>query len=776
MASGFETRQPAKQTFAFTGPNPVQVSPSAQGNSRGAQLVGGESRSGVVAGQEAAPMLGPQLGSFFEKVMEPHLQRRQQEEFIKGSIAQMGRQAGEEIKSSKGAFSKIFGQSSYVEGAVHYRVQEAVNKWSTDTLGKADDLKRMNDRDLAKYVSDSVTGLSSGDPYTDQMVTAAVFEQTGPVMQTIAKKRYVWQQEEASIAYGDNLSAAAGTFQQIAADAAKLSDPTDKDSAALVQATNNARASLMQPHGMDDETYKKSLQGAYRRAAESGNGYMVRLIKGAGFLNVLNDEDRTKMEDAELRYAKRASNSVLLGDPELAGRYTKLEAEARLAKLGHSIPGGVNGLGDRWRALNADIKRVTGFDHDVFDADAIVGKQMSGLDSVISAEQRRQDRAWQVEDREDGQQFQIERDAAEDAAENTAATLGWAAGQVRTAVAGGAKEPLINVLANNDYEQGDYSRIVKAYRGDGWVSPIVREKMQSKVMGSIGDQYSEATKTAHKEWATLNKQNPAAAMAYYGKWYPQMVNFDRLVGTLGPNTAFQRAFHNPQQYSITQMPPARRKEAAAEVKKAVDGMQYAWYNPFGRSNLNESSSKVVADAVWEQVAILSQYSSLPTAVLAQQAVQVATNDGLVERYGQFAWRNKGKTTPLRTLLGVQEDEADKLVTTAIDNRLKAAGFAGGANGNNYDIQRLNGPDGQPALFVSALDNDAGHAVMVTIKMADLKTAATQRVSASVAQGVPSAKGADPYRRIKGESGMDRLARINREVAAGADPVNHFNRK
>ncbi|MCE7796549.1 lytic transglycosylase domain-containing protein [Sphingobium sufflavum] len=775
MPSGFETRQPAKQTFAFTGPNPVQVSPSAQGNSRGAQLVGGESRGGVVVGQDAAPMLGPQLGAFFERVLEPHVQRRQQEEYIRGAVTQMGKQAGEEIKSSNGAFSKIFGQSSYVEGAVHYRVQEAVGNWVKETQAKEDDLKKMTDGDRAKYVSDSMAKLTTGDPYTDRLVQGAVFEQIGPVMQTIAKKAYVWGQEEAKASYGGNVATQSDVYQRHAVDADALSDPTDEESAAFVQATNNMRTALIKPHGMDDATYVGSLKGAYRRAAESGNGYVVRLMKASGFLDVLDDKDRTTLEDAEISYAKRAENSLLLSNPALADEYTKLESEARLVKLGHSMPGGVNGLGDRWRAFNDKIKRRTGFDHDMIDADAILGKQMAGLDSAIAGDQRRQDREWQIEDREDAQQFQLDRDAAEDAAENTAATLAWAGGNVRTSVAAGVKEPLINVLANNDYEQGDYSRIVKAYRGDGWVSPLVRDKIRAKVTASIGENYSEATKVAHKEWSALNKHNPAAAMAYYGSLYEQMANFDSIVGAVGPNVAFARAFNNPAQYSTATMPPAERKNAEREIKAAVADM--STWAPWGRTNMNESAQKVVYNAIWRRAAIIARTSPMPMADIVKHVSTTVFASGEVEQYGPVAWENRPNTVPIGRLLGLQPDEADKIVAGAIDSHLKAAGYAKGAFGKSYDIRRLQDPrTNSPAISVFTVNSDRAGVTQVIIPMSELKAAAAANVSARVARGVASAKGVDPYRRIKGESGIDRLSRINREVAAGADPVNHFRNR
>jgi len=721
--------------------------------------------------------VGGELGGFFADLMEPHVRARQQQEFIRGAVEQMSRQAGDEIRASSGGFSKIFGQSAYVEGAVTYSVQRRVNEWGANTLAAKDDLKKLPPDELAKYVSNSIEELSSGDPYTDSMVQAAVFEATGPVIQTIAKERHIWEQGNATQNFTSNLGAAADLYQQLGEAAARQTALDEDGGAAFAQATSNFKAAAMKPAGMDDDTYRKSLGIMVKSLSQSGRGHAATALLRSGVLDVLDEADRVKAEDAYDRYGNKAVKQALLS-PELTEELTALNAESKLVALGRSVPGGVTGHIQRWRDLNDKLKRVTGFDIDLYDAEDAVAKGMTVLDGVISRENRLEARRWTIEDMATRHQWELDKEARDATEASTAATMAWAMGAPRTGMLSGVSAKELETLANNDYARGDFSGMVRAFVNEKWTSTTVANKLQAHVEGSIGDQYTEATRLAHQQWQQLNQENPAAAMAYYGKWYPQMLNFDRLqTGGMAPSLSFQRAFQNPAQYSTIAMPQQRRKEAGEAIKVAISDMQSGWYNPFGRTNLNEGSQQTVYDAIWADAAVLAQNSSEPMGVLVQRATAVAQANGSLERYGALAWRNKPGTSPLGQMLGLQEDEADKVVTAVIGNRMTKAGFAAGAKGDSYTVQRLRDEKNQPVLYVSAWDEGKAREVAVTIPFTEFQQAATDHVSGKVS--APTAgriySGIDPYRRIAGETGAQRLARINREVAAGADPAKSLGR-
>jgi hypothetical protein len=100
-----------RQTFTFQGIAPVQDQPSARGSSRGAQVIGGASHGGVVTpGLETnAGPVGAQLGQFFEGLMQPKIQRKQEERFSEGFAAAQSGIALGELSHPDNPVNKIFG-------------------------------------------------------------------------------------------------------------------------------------------------------------------------------------------------------------------------------------------------------------------------------------------------------------------------------------------------------------------------------------------------------------------------------------------------------------------------------------------------------------------------------------------------------------------------------------------------------------------------------------------------------------------------------------------
>ena len=86
--------------------------------------------------------------------------------------------------------------------------------------------------------------------------------------------------------------------------------------------------------------------------------------------------------------------------------------------------------------------------------------------------------------------------------------------------------------------------------------------------------------------------------------------------------------------------------------------------------------------------------------------------------------------------------------------------------------RIKGTDGKPTLYVQAYDGREADPATVLITFNQLSAQATKlKQPAKAAPAMTSQyNDVDAYRRIPGESGIARLARINREVAAGARPT------
>jgi hypothetical protein len=768
-----------RSTFAFEPARVSQSQPEAQGGFRGIQMQGGNtSIAGGVAAASQFTTPGPEadrIGGFLTELLQPAIERRKKEQFVAGMVDQMSAVSGEEIRvNDKNPLNTIFGPSSYEEGAIFYSAKDAVNQWQTKTLADMDKLKRLPPDQLTKVVASSFDAMKTGDRFTDLAVETSLIEASQPVIGAIAKERYKWQQGEAHNRWSGAASSGGAAFQAAATSLASNSDPSDAGNLAANAARNNFLSSLAKPEGMDDETYRKGLIGFYRGAAEGGNGYAVTALKSSGFLNLLTDEELVKLEDAELKYGNRAlSRAAINFAPDIDrlnfnmefGKISSTEAMAQLA------------------TINEKVKGATGFDIDLFDYKDVTGAGKNVWTALHAQLQRQEDRKWQVEDAARREQFELDKAEKEAADEAAQVQTAYAAGRVKTAMAAGiGATGNFDILAQKDFAAGKWDNMIRSYNNDQWVSNLVKDQVQAQITGSIGQEYNKDFEGGYRKFTTLNKMKPAAAMAYYGDLYAPMLAYERMVttGRVSPTQAFQRAFSNPAQYAPT---PDLTKEASTAIDgwiKSNRGSTWGSTLGFGRNDLTASGKAALKATMSRQLGVMMKNTDMPAEALVPNLYQDLVRSGAYEDYGRLGWSNKPGTPNLGKSLGLQQDEADEVVQSVIDRQLKATGFSDGIKGDNFDIRRIKDQAGHPMLAVTPYDDDNGAGTAALIPFAMFKDQADSTRAGRVARGQRSYRGSgtakyngpDPYRRIPGETGWQRIKRINNEVAAGADPVQH----
>lgn len=204
-----------RTTFAFEPARVSQSQPNSQGGFRGIQMQGGDtSIAGGVAAASQFTTPGPEadrIGGFLTDLLQPAIERRKKEQFVKGMVDQMSAVSGEEIRvNNRNPLNTIFGPSAYEEGAVFYSAKDAVNKWQQNTLADMDNLKRLPPDQLTKVVAESFNAMKTGDRFTDLAVETSLIEASQPVIGAIAKERYKWQQGEALNAWSGAASSGGG--------------------------------------------------------------------------------------------------------------------------------------------------------------------------------------------------------------------------------------------------------------------------------------------------------------------------------------------------------------------------------------------------------------------------------------------------------------------------------------------------------------------------------------------------------------------------------------
>lgn len=710
MADGYPTRTPTRQSFAFEPVRPAASPSAATGQSRGAQIVGGESQGGAVAqGPQTDPApIGAGLGQFFEQLMEPHLKQRQQEEFFKGYTRAQSGVALSELDKSGTKANAFFGTPYAAQGAQFFAARTKLDDWTVARYGEIDTLKKLPPDELAKVLATKSQELLTGNPGADMLIQSGLLESYGPLNNAVAKARVEWQQSDGLNNWANSASAAGDAFQAAAQAQTALDQPTDKDNSGFAGAGQKFLSSLIKPEGMTDETYKTGMYNAYVGYMQRGNFFAVRALKAAGIDKMFDPDQQIKLEDTYHRYAQRK-----MGDAVMAYLLPDIGAlEDQMAK-GHLTPLDVQ---NELVRMNNVIKSKTGVEEDLFDWKDIQANDRTVMATVLANWRRAQERKWQIEDRN----FAAAQKQNDIQQENASVRAAWAAGDVNGAIALGLPDTSFNAVALAEYRGGDYSGLQRSFIKGKWVSPAVKNEVQAGIESSVGEQYGKNFERSHQQWLAMNKLNPGMTASYYGDWNDKMRAFDTLSRQLGPQMAFTRAFGDPSKYSAASLPPEIRREAEKAIDAAVATKQPSWYNVFGTS-LNTSAVRVMKGAITDRVALGIKNSDSDPTALARESLDASIADGTVQVAGEFAWRAAKGTKPFDKQIGLQADEAGVVFKRVTDEWLRKAGFSDGASSSAaYDIDYVQTPHNGTALHIVARKADGSDRRSVIIPLTAYK--------------------------------------------------------
>lgn len=724
MATGYNTRQPGRDTFASQGPPIQQLGRgTSSGESRGAQLVGGNAVAGgapnvqiTVPGSDAE-----QLGSFFTKLFEPYVQRKQQQRFFEGfTRAQSGEAIEELSKSHNSVVGQLFGPTSLEQGAQFYTAMKKVDDWQSNMLENMDDLKQLTPTDLSKHLAQTSIAMMGDDPDVNMLVQKQLVEKSGPLVDTVAKKRYSWQQDTARQTMFDALGSSATAFQKSATAIKDVTAPTDDETAAMTVSRHSFLGMMQKPQGMADDTYQATLTNAMTSFAQDGNFYAYTAMQEAGVFNVLDDTQQKKVQDAYDRYKKPALDDA-------KGKYVEdlLKVDEGISKGGLSPLEAVAAV-DK---INAQISRDTGIKERAFDADQLRTTGVRVID-MIAAQRRRQEDRQQTKDDQ-------ERDARE---KHSAALGAFNLGQPRSFSAAGGDGGMLNQVYFEEYRDGRFMhKFAKAFRQEGYVNEAVSKLMQSKLTSSGGVDFTEEAKKGYEEWSSLYKLDSGAAAGYYGDQHPKMLFMQRLVSAgVDPRTAYTRAFASEDKgrYSGQTLRPSDRKETMEAIAPVVKNFGSGWvsYNlGFGTRPMGEQAQNVLTNVITETAAIYQRSGELGPNEVAEQAARVAKANNSFEYYGgNLAWRNRPGTKTIGQYIGTREKDTGEILHGEIDDRLKQVDYPAGADGR-YEIIRTPTPGGF-VLTVAATD-ELGKVIIITSQ--ELKARADKRARGELQDNQPN---------------------------------------
>lgn len=688
-------------TFAFDVRAPVQGGIEQGGGYRGANIVGGNSIASDQSPEGRNPSnTGAVFGAFIDNLMKPAAERKARENFIKGLTDQMYAEAGHEIRVGNSFLSNIFGPTAYEEGAIFYDTKTKVGQAQLEWQRDEGELRKLPPSEVAKAWSQKMEQAKTGDPFADDAIQQQMLEASPAMLQSVAKARYKYQQEQTVINQQNAWSVGAAALQEQGLSFAKTTAPTEAEATAYRSAVDNLAASMVQPFGQEDESFLKSMSSQYAAMIQNGQGHAATALRERGVLKVLPLEQQIKLEDQYAKYGKRAIAEAAT-HPEIIAKINEVEGLLAYGKLDP-----ISAVKE-YKGINEALKRATGFDIDYLDADD-QENALKGVWSARAAADRRDEERGYQESREEARE---DREAEKDRlkAETAAAAAVTAAQSNNPAAAiaaGAATETDVQAVVYRSLESGDYKTVAHNFRY-GVTSPVAKSEINNTIASNVYAGYSPAFKSLHERFNGLMKQDPATAKEYFGDQYPAMLNYNRqLASGATPDVAFGLAFSDDIKYTADgrEVDQSNKKIAEWAVENGQPGIMSRIFA--GETKLNASGVRELANAIGRTVAVDGKFGGAALSEETQRKTalsQVRTN-GVFEKADRLGWTNRPGTKPLYSLLGMQPGEGGKVVAITVDAFLKRAGFEKGIYADEYRIERSR-RDGQEILQVIPVDED-----------------------------------------------------------------------
>lgn len=718
--SGYETRDPgARVTFSPVAA--AQTQSTLSGGSARPNVVGGNVTAGPVNNRADAPPTGwGAVGDIVESIMQPRLKAAQRENFYKGVVAARSGEAITDIVATDSPLSKIFGPSSYVQGAQFYKSQETLAQYNQDMIANADELARVPPAELGKRLNADAATALTGDPGTDTLIQSAWIDQTGPALNVITRTRYAQQQAAATQAFTQNAAVNAGTLQTLAT---RLGDnlATREDYNTQLRITAEAH---MIPPGMNPETYRGLLPKLAKEYADKGNFHAVSFMKQSGALSHLDVDVRTKLDDYVDRKEKEAATkyrySIL---PELAMDRGALNAGTMTAEEWTV----------RTKERSEKFQQITG----VVDTPLIpfAEQEAGALTGVNNWYEGQAKLAAANATAKTKAATQAEKDAAE-ARETQQVTTLISVGSAGEATSlYGLPKHTVDALGVNAYttaatpEAADQV-LIQNWKGSKYVNEVLKNRFQQGIHATVSGDYSPAVETTAQNFSRLvsTPDGAATAAAYYSpedRVRMERFNMLKQSGQPGP-VAFKVAFQDPLTEAIDYN---KTYGDDKDIRTVVADRFTTWYGDTkdGRKPLDDFSQRLVTGLVNKNVKTMLANTGLSTAQAARQEVNGLLANGL-EVFGGHAWVKQSNQGKLESYIRSEKNDGsfdykavppqtlDKVFTQHVQDGIKSVG---GKDVESYQVVRLGDNKGVAQFAVIGYTKDGGYSPPYSFNSDDL---------------------------------------------------------
>lgn len=693
-------------TFAFDTPGGLPAAVAEQSGRFNARVQGGGAANmgrtkatGVEVGD--TPTLRA-LTTIAGNIIKPVMERKKQEAFFNGMQRAMQGEAVADIAAEQPWYSRLFGESDVVEGARAFATNTVAQTTLAAMEDKMPELRQMGQKEAQKYFNDAITSNLTGDRATDAGILQSFSRAMPAMMRRQVKEHYGWQQETALSNQTASIRAQADALQRTATGYAS-GYVTDEE---FGQQRSQYVQSFMPVFGQDEEHYKKGMTQSLLSQAQAGNFHAITAARDSGFFDVLNEDQRLKVEKA-----------VEAGESMLRTRYSH-EWNDDLARILAQARGGTGSrasaeeIAKEIDGLNVRYSKTTGSKMGLISPE-VRSSLVSGRAVDVTNELNRQTEKAYAE---------AQKVAA---AGDKAAAKQMKDDAIRLRVAQGSG--IAELLLTPDVSREDVERVaLDEYRNlkppaqarmlaGAFESNTVYNTIKATRVGQInaalqaGDQVMVPKfEEAFANYSQLRQAGGVElADAYYGKHAAALDGmYNDVKNGIAPQGSFSARFINPQR---TRLGTKEMKEAVKEVTSEINSWVPEWMG--GVPKLKPGQARKLVNLSTDLINQFADSSGDIKGAVKRAWKQQAING--VETLGGYVWDNN-KQPSLAAYLTTKfpnvesrlgSDKISDAFADAVEHKLYGGdGKAGLLSDQASDVSvlRLADQGGVPTFHIQAI--------------------------------------------------------------------------
>lgn len=765
MATGYDRREATRGSFAFAPRqgrqtrNDAAATPSIgrSGISGGANTGGGRvvMSENPVSGMGA----GANIPAFLEAALEPVIKAAQERKVREGYTAAANGTALSEIAARQPGLSAIFGPTDFQRGAQFFASQKAVSDWQAEQLADLDNLKKLPEEDLPRYLDAAAQEHMTGDVYADNAIGAALMEAQTTLIPRIAQARVEWQQNTLRQGYVDSTLSAANAYSGLVHSYVSQPDiqegqpdplaGTRVDEAAVARSRDTFLSSLLPVDGMSNDAWKAGVEQTARSLLADGNLWAYNALQQDGAQSPLFQLDPEKQASLDTAYrsaGKRAQANALM---QVGPEYDLFRTQVR---LGQVPPGEIR---ERLNEFNVRIATLSGYTEPYFDADAMISQTEDGVVDLVRRREQDETRAYQESRDEVNRAADAEVKAAEEANALSDIVAAMQTGDLQAAIFehGAGKVNMAVTAALRSDPTTTIPILVRSHQNSNEVIDGARDILQASVASNIAAGYdSQGFQNAMNNWKTFDATpgGRAARAAYYGD-YDQLFQRFSTATANGADTgvAYQQTFGEAGALAGTMRPQAMPTGTVkTELEAAVNSMtgpnfwQRNVSTLLGGNNFTGSARATLSRMVMPGAALrLQNDPALEPEEAARNEMAALAADRRIEIVGRDAWANPSRGQTMQRLTGVPTDRLGNVWNTLVDEGLERLG----ARGETYTVWRQG--DGPATRWIVTTTSQDGETDVFQLDPAMIARKDATREAADIAR-----------RRPRGQSGVPSTAR------------------